>query len=68
MTKTEARRLRVGSKFLYKSPLGYETTRTVKFIAWEGRRKPKYIFYGVSWSKRVDYDNLITPKYILIKR
>lgn len=67
MTKTEARRLRVGSKFLYKSPFGYETTRTIKFIAWNNR-KPEIIFYGASWGKRIDYEHLLLDRYVLIKR
>ena len=67
MTKTEARSLRVGSKYLYKSPFGYEKVRTVKFICWYNYR-PMYIFYGASWAKRVAYDHLITDTYVLIKR
>ena len=67
MTKTEVRKLRVGSKFLYHSPWGYTAKRTIKFIAWMNY-KPWLIFYGSGYHQRLDYDALLSEKYELVKR
>ena len=67
MTKTQVRCLRVGSKFLYHSPLGYTAKRTIKFIAWSDH-KPYVVFYGSGYGQRIDYEHLLDDCYELIKR
>lgn len=68
MTKTEIRKLKVGSKYTYDHPLWcYKETRIVKFIARDGKRKPVLVFYGVSYDKRNNYDSLLSPRYKLVE-
>ena len=67
MTKTEVRRLRVGSKFQYSSPWGYTKNRRIKFIAWLNY-KPFVVFYGSGLHQRLTYEELLSDKYKLIKR
>lgn len=67
MTKTEVRRLRVGSKFLYYSPFGYTTKRRIKFIAWSDY-KPWIVFYGSGYQQRLTYEQLLLDQYVLLER
>ena len=67
MTKTEIRKLRVGSKYSYDSWLGGTKIRTVKFIVRDGKRKPMIVYYGVSYATRNEYKHLLSDKYKLIK-
>ena len=68
MTKTEIRKLKIGSKYTYDHPLwGYVETRTVKFIARDNKRKPMVVFYGVVYGKRNDYEQLLSPRYKILK-
>lgn len=67
MTKSEVRRLRVGSKFLYHSPFGYTAKRTIKFIAWLNY-KPYVVFYGSGYQQRLTYEELLLDIYVLLER
>ena len=67
MTKTEVRRLRVGSKFLYHSPLGYTTKRRIQFIAWSCHN-PFIVFYGSGYGQRLTYEQLLLERYVLLER
>lgn len=67
MNKTEVRRLRVGSKFLYHSPLGYTAKRRIKFIAWSNY-KPWIVFYGSGCHQRLTYEELLSERYVLLER
>ncbi len=67
MSKTEVRRLRVGSKFLFYSPFGDVKKRRVKFIAWSDY-KPWIVFYGSGYQQRLTYAQLLSDRYVLLER